>query len=75
MTGHGQALPTQSAWLATDLQTDKPFKFTSFHHPLYTSDSKHFGGWENLREAWESEFNDNGVLAVFNGHVHAYERF
>ncbi len=68
-------LPTQSAWLANDLQTDKPFKFTSFHYPLYTSDSKHFGGWENLREAWEDDFNDNGVLAVFNGHVHAYERF
>ena len=67
-------LPTQSAWLATDLQTAKPFKFTSFHHPIYSSDSKHFGGWENLRQEWEDDFNNNGVLAVFNGHVHAYER-
>jgi parallel beta-helix repeat protein len=68
-------LPVQSAWLANDLQTDKPFKFISFHHPLYTSETKHFGGWENLRLEWEDDFNANDVLAVFNGHVHAYERF
>ncbi len=67
-------LPTQSAWLAADLETAKPFKFVSFHHPLYTSEAKHFGGWENLRLEWEDDFNENGVLAVFNGHVHAYER-
>jgi hypothetical protein len=68
-------LDAESAWLADDLQTEKPFKFLSFHHPLYTSEAKHFGGWENLREAWESDIHNNGVLAVFNGHVHAYERF
>jgi len=68
-------LPVQSAWLANDLQTDKPFKFTAFHHPLYTSEAKHFGGYENLRLEWEDDFIDNGVIAVFNGHVHAYERF
>ena len=67
-------LPTQSAWLAADLQTEKPFKFVSFHHPIFSSDYKHFGGWENLRLEWEDDFNENGVLAVFNGHVHAYER-
>ena len=67
-------LPTQSAWLAADLQAEKPFKFVSFHHPIYSSDAKHFGGWENLRQEWEDDFNENGILAVFNGHVHAYER-
>jgi len=67
-------LPTQSAWLAADLQTEKAFKFVSFHHPIFSSDTKHFGGWENLRLEWEDDFNENGVLAVFNGHVHAYER-
>jgi PKD repeat protein len=67
-------LPSQSAWLAADLGTEKPFRFVSFHHPIYSSESKHFGGWENLRLEWEDDFNENGVLAVFNGHVHAYER-
>ncbi len=68
-------LPVQSTWLALDLQTEKPFRFVSFHHPLYTSEAKHFGGWENLRQEWAHLFTENGVLAVFNGHVHAYERF
>ena len=68
--------PTQSTWLAADLQaTEKPFRFVSFHYPPYSSDAKHFGGWENIRTEWEDEFIANGVLAVFNGHVHAYERF
>jgi PKD repeat protein len=67
--------PTQSAWLASDLQTDKPFRFASFHYPPYTSDPKHFGGFTDIREEWEDELTENNVLAVFNGHVHAYERF
>ncbi len=68
--------PTQSAWLEGDLQaTEKPFRFVSFHYPPYSSDSKHFGGYENIRAEWEDEFYANNVLAVFNGHVHAYERF
>jgi len=66
--------PVQSAWLAGDLQTGKPFKFVSFHHPPYTSEQNHFGGYENIRNEWEDEFIQNDVMAVFNGHVHAYER-
>mgnify|MGYP001765809233 CR=1 FL=1 len=69
-------LVAEGAWLAADLQaTEKPFRFVSFHYPPYSSDSKHFGGWENIRTEWEDEFIANDVLAVFNGHVHAYERF
>ncbi|KQC05720.1 MAG: hypothetical protein APR55_05590 [Methanolinea sp. SDB] len=67
--------PAQSAWLAQDLQTEKSFKFVSFHHPPYTSERNHFGGYENIRLEWEDEFMENNVVAVFNGHVHAYERF
>jgi len=67
--------PAQSGWLAQDLQTEKPFRFISFHHPPYTSERNHFGGYENIRLEWEDEFIDHNVTAVFNGHVHAYERF
>ena len=66
---------TQSAWLATDLQTEKPFRFISFHLPPYTSERNHSGGYENIRLEWEDIFIEHNVTAVFNGHVHAYERF
>ena len=65
----------QGMWLADDLQTDKPFRFVSFHYPPYSSDSKHFGGWLNIRDEWGDELTEGEVMAVFNGHVHAYERF
>jgi hypothetical protein len=64
----------QADWLAEDLNNDATWKFAVFHHPPYSSSSSHWGGWLDLREAWEPVFVANGVNAVFNGHVHAYER-
>ena len=64
----------QAEWLAQDLDNDAPWKFAVFHHPPYSSTSSHWGGWLDLRAAWEPVFVANGVNAVFNGHVHAYER-
>ncbi|MFA5375476.1 MAG: metallophosphoesterase [Dehalococcoidia bacterium] len=66
---------SQIAWLNNDLLTDKTWRFASFHHPFYTSDPAHFGGWQNLRDDWEAMFVSNGVTAVFNGHIHTYERY
>ncbi len=71
----GADLHAQDAWLAEDLRTAGPFRFVSFHHPPYSSDPRHFGGFLDIREAWEGTLTANDVLAVFNGHVHAYERF
>jgi hypothetical protein len=67
-------LGCETAWLEQDLRTPKPWKFIALHHPLYSSEEKHVGGWENLRNAWEGIFLAEGVTAVFQGHVHAYER-
>lgn len=64
----------QSAWLSDSLNNDVPWKFIVLHHPIYGSDEKHWGGFENLREEWEPRIRDAGVLAVFQGHVHLYER-
>jgi hypothetical protein len=64
----------QTAWLQADLTTSATWKFVSFHHPPYSSSSTHFGGWTDLRELWCTLFHNNSVNAVFNGHVHAYER-
>jgi hypothetical protein len=65
----------QAGWLAEDLSADSTWKFAVFHHPPYSSISSHWGGWLDLRAAWEPAFLANGVNAVFSGHVHAYERY
>jgi predicted phosphodiesterase len=64
----------ETAWITDDLKITTPWKFVALHHPLYSSEEKHPGGYKNLREAWEGLFRTGGVTAVFQGHVHAYER-
>ncbi|MDD5093573.1 MAG: metallophosphoesterase [Dehalococcoidia bacterium] len=66
---------TEAAWLGSDLDNSKPWKFVSFHYPMYTSDPNHFGGWANLQEEWEDLFQTHDVAAVWNGHIHAYEHY
>ena len=63
----------QTEWLRNDIESDATWKFVSFHHPIYSSDERHWGGWKN--DAWENIFINNSVNAVFNGHVHVYERY
>jgi len=64
----------QAKWLSEDLNNDATWKFAVFHHPPYSSSASHWGGWLDVRDAWEPVFVANGVNAVFNGHVHVYER-
>jgi predicted phosphodiesterase len=71
----GADLNAQAGWLANDLSGDADWKFAVCHHPLYTSDSKHWGGNPDLREHWEQVLMQNGVNAVFSAHMHAYERY
>jgi hypothetical protein len=71
----GADLDQEAAWLANDLSGDADWKFAVCHHPLYTSDKNHWGGDPGLRDRWERVFVEDGVNAVFNAHVHAYERY
>ena len=68
------SLPEQARWLTEDLASTGKWKIVIVHHPLYTSEENHFGGFENLQKAFEPVFLSGNVSAVFNGNVHAYER-
>jgi hypothetical protein len=67
-------ITTEAAWLRNDLTTNATWKFVAFHHPPYSSSDKNYGGWTNLRELWSPLITNSSRAAVFNGHVHAYER-
>jgi predicted phosphodiesterase len=68
------SLQEQARWLKADLASSDKWKIVIVHHPLYTSEANHFGGFQNLRKVFEPIFQSGNVSAVFNGHVHAYER-
>ena len=69
-------IDNETEWLNDDLSSsDGTWNFITFHHPPYSSDKKHFGGWENIRAYWENIFIKNDIDAVYNGHVHVYERY
>jgi hypothetical protein len=67
-------LPDQARWLDDALDHGPPVRFAALHYPLFSSDERHLGGWENLREAFVPVLARAGVPAVFQGHVHVYER-
>lgn len=67
-------LDAETQWLRNDIAGDAKLKFVFFHHPLYSSNTKNWGGNPQLRDLWEDIFIQNHVYAVFNGHIHAYER-
>jgi hypothetical protein len=69
------SIAVQAEWLAEDLDGDADWKFAVYHHPPYSSSPKNWGGWAHTRTAWEPLFVEDGVNAVFSGHVHAYERY
>ena len=70
----GLSLAEQARWLKKDLSSTDKWKIVILHHPVYTSEENHFGGFENLQKVFEPVFLSENVSLVFNGHVHAYER-
>lgn len=73
----------EATWLREDLEENRERRmdtpegpvFVSFHHPPYSSGTRHPGGWTDIRELWCPVLEDGGVDMVFCGHVHSYQRY
>ena len=66
--------PPQVVWAEQTLkQATEDWKIAYFHHPLYSSGSRH-GSNVELRVVLEPLLVRYGVSAVFSGHDHNYER-
>lgn len=69
-------LDEETAWLEEDLAgAGNQWAFAAFHHPIFSSNERHWGGDRTLRESWAPLFERHGVAGVFSGHVHAYEHY
>ena len=63
----------QYAWLSAQLREGKPLgRIVVLHHPLFSGGYQ--GGHAELSLFLPALFSANGVLAVFSGHDHDYER-
>lgn len=67
-------LKEQSEWLKSAFETIDGAKVVILHYPVFSSDEKHYGGWENIQRILVPVFQESGVRLVFNGHVHAFEQ-
>jgi len=73
----------QTAWLEDQLKNsqNKRYRFLVFHHPFWTTSQEYGPMKENLAqgheltEFWFDLFIKYNVQAVFNGHIHGYERY
>lgn len=63
----------QTKWLKDDLTADEArWTVGAFHHPPYNSGGHHASGWPDTK--WQEVFKEKGTAAIFNGHVHSYQR-
>jgi hypothetical protein len=70
----GYLVPEQLQWLEAELKgSNEDWKIAHFHHPPYSSGSRH-GSDAVVREVLEPLFLKYNVSVVLTGHDHFYER-
>ena len=67
-------LEEQAEWLKSAFGSYNGAKVVILHYPVYSSDEKHYGGWENIQRILVPAFQESDVCLVFNSHVHAFEQ-
>jgi hypothetical protein len=67
-------LQDQAGWVTSAFGTFDGAKIAVLHYPAFSSDAKHYGGWENIQRTLVPAFHESGVRLVFNSHVHAFEQ-
>ena len=67
-------LDDQAGWLISAFGSYEGAKVVILHYPVYSSDEKHYGGWENIQRILVPAFQESGVRLVFSSHVHAFEQ-
>lgn len=65
--------PTQLEWLRSELAGEEAWMIPVFHHPIYSSGTRH-GSKLSLRKLLEPIFLKYNVTVAFAGHDHIYER-
>jgi acid phosphatase type 7 len=65
----------QNQWINQTLSGSSNGRFVFLHHPMYTSEPNHWGGFLDVRQKWETQLVEHNVIGVFSAHVHAYEHF
>lgn len=65
--------PTQLEWLRSELAGEEAWMIPFFHHPIYSSGTRH-GSKLSLRKLLEPIFLKYNVTVDFAGHDHIYER-
>jgi 3',5'-cyclic AMP phosphodiesterase CpdA len=64
----------QAEWLKSAFRSHEGAKIVIMHYPVYSSDEKHFGGWQDIQSTLVPAFQESGVRLVFSSHVHAFEQ-
>jgi len=64
----------QAQWLSNVKNVGQRVTIVILHHPMYSSEEKHYGGYDDLQRVLVHVFQEYGVRLVFNSHVHAFEQ-
>jgi hypothetical protein len=64
----------QAQWLSNVKNIRDRVTIVILHHPVYSSEEKHYGGYEDLQRVLVHVFQENRVRLVFFSHVHTFEQ-